>query len=615
MKVCFITGVNYLDFVKQGDFGFALTQFVLNNPYYANFYKTLNMYKILDNNAAETGVSANTDDVLKAAKIVRANEIWCVPNGEKVFGEISPKNIEECIKGERVLCDDGSFVPILKTFCKRYNGILINISPHYTMSFKVTPDHTILTDNGWKEAGKLTTNDCVVVPEIQTTRKTSMELYHPNQIIRKNKIFLKAGICNYGNSIPRHIPFIKDFFLLLGWYLAEGNIGSKDRTIEFNLSLQETKIARQLQKIIFDIFGLKSNIYRRPESGSLTLYCCSAILAHNFKQWFGLKATKKTIPYFIFTAPTKLIKAFIEGYVLGDGHKYENGSIRISTSSQLLARQLFILLVKIGIISSTTSFLSKSNYKVKGRFKAYVLYWNPVKKSEQFYTFKSKGRVYIKLKKIRREHYSGNVYNLETARRNFVTSCVIHNCPDKLYDSKYTLQATESFISTLSDSDRKLHKLAVIPQGKTKTDWVQCYTKLAKLDVDVIVLSKYSIPKCFPIKGLNSITYSRILAVKWLYKQGLILTKVPYHLAGADHNILQEIKELSKYPFIRSIDSNIAFKMGINKLLLQHDSREEEPSERLDFNVQHLDGQQITAITENINRIKQVILSSSKNSV
>lgn len=174
---------------------------------------------------------------------------------------------------------------------------------------------------------------------------------------------------------------------------------------------------------------------------------------------------------------------------------------------------------------------------------------------------------------------------------------------DKLYDKKKTLKLTNEFIRALKPYDT--FKIVGLPQGKTFKEWLSCYKEmLANPRIDVIALSKYSCPKAFSkLAKTDIIGKARPFAVKWLNKKGLL--KKPIHLAGADNFIIEEIEEMKKYPIVRSIDSNICFKLGVMGIKI--DQCIEEPKERLNHHIKNLSHKQLELIQYNINKVKEVL--------
>lgn len=174
--------------------------------------------------------------------------------------------------------------------------------------------------------------------------------------------------------------------------------------------------------------------------------------------------------------------------------------------------------------------------------------------------------------------------------------------PDELYNSKNTIHRTKLFLENMPNNLIKRTTVALIPQGNSISQWITCYKQLLRLAEEylstyVICMSKYSC-RCF---GGGSISKSRIKCIQYLLKQQLIDNGTKYHLAGAGAEILQEIAHMRQYPFIRSIDSNIAVKMGIHRRLLGRNNK--EPAKRLDFHLNNLTKDQISCINYNITRV------------
>lgn len=177
---------------------------------------------------------------------------------------------------------------------------------------------------------------------------------------------------------------------------------------------------------------------------------------------------------------------------------------------------------------------------------------------------------------------------------------------DKLYDKDETLKLTKQFIKEFKKHDDLKHvKIVGVPQGKNLNEWLDCYKEMVdNNDIDVIALSKYSCPEAFSeISGTKVIGKSRPVAVKYLHDKK-IATK-PLHLAGADNFIIDEIKAVKEYPMIRSIDSNIAFKLGVMGFKI--DECDNEPEERLNHHMTKLTDKQRTLISYNIHKVNEVL--------
>lgn len=177
-------------------------------------------------------------------------------------------------------------------------------------------------------------------------------------------------------------------------------------------------------------------------------------------------------------------------------------------------------------------------------------------------------------------------------------------CPDKLYDCNTTLQMTKNFISLLSVDDKKKFILVGIPQGRTKRQWLHCYKKMLQIkEISVIAISKYSVESFSNDVGTLNFSLCRKYCIDYLYKNNLI--KKPLHCAGANNLIIDEIRYYKKYNFVRSIDSNIMFKLGIHNIKI--DFCVNEPDIRLNHDINELTDEQKQNITYNINQVKRCL--------
>lgn len=174
--------------------------------------------------------------------------------------------------------------------------------------------------------------------------------------------------------------------------------------------------------------------------------------------------------------------------------------------------------------------------------------------------------------------------------------------PDRLYDDKTTLKWTKMFIKELYT--HKLIgniKLAGIAQGMTLKEWLACYKEMLKIpEINVMVLSKYSV-ECFnKLAGTKNFALCRIACVDYLHKNKLV--KKCLHCGGANNLIIPEMQYYKRYPKVRSIDSNICFKLGCHKLRI--DECDIEPKERLNHDIKNLTRLQLDTIKYNIKKVK-----------
>jgi len=137
-------------------------------------------------------------------------EEWCLPPQTVIFANPTPRVISSFEEGEKVLCHNGRFSPIEKTFKRKYQGDLINIFPYYSDPLLITPGHEVLCATDvrtkqkdlwrkefkkpnilWKKAEKLNSEDFLLFPRYQETENLEdrfrilmdkFRVFHPNYL-------------------------------------------------------------------------------------------------------------------------------------------------------------------------------------------------------------------------------------------------------------------------------------------------------------------------------------------------------------------------------------------------------------------------------------------------
>lgn len=156
--------------------------------------------------------------------------------------------------------------------------------------------------------------------------------------------------------------------------------------------------------------------------------------------------------------------------------------------------------------------------------------------------------------------------------------------PDVLRNPALTLELTRSFLSLLSDSERKWFHVMGVPQGRNRRDWIRQYLKIIQLDIDII-----GIPK-------------------WLKRRDVVLKQLlrSHHFDRAkDHHLLgiNDISELHRMPrrIIRSMDTKLPILLGMKLLSI----KAKRPSEAGYFDL-HLNNDQLKCILNNITEFKKI---------
>lgn len=124
-------------------------------------------------------------------------------------------------------------------------------------------------------------------------------------------------------------------------------------------------------------------------------------------------------------------------------------------------------------------------------------------------------------------------------------------CTDVPYDGPATVTATRRFLTASAGHP---YQVMAVPQGTTSTEWLDCYRQLTDLNVDLIGLSKLSVPRCFT----TPVAEARLDCADTLHRLG---ETVPLHLLGGDRSLPWELAEHRRrgHHLISGNDSSFAY--------------------------------------------------------
>lgn len=242
-------------------------------------------------------------------------------------------------------------------------------------------------------------------------------------------------------GVPAIIQVDRDFARLLGYYCAEGSIQkSSDRpnsyTLIFAFGPKEADLAGETRGLIASVMGLQASARTRPTSLTVTIQKASAALL--FKSLCGTGATAKHVPQVLFDAPRPVVEAFLDAYVRGDGFRYPNGKVTVTTKSAALAYGAAWLSLKTGRLPSlyenqvdTERLITGRRVKQSPRQFTVVWYDNPairrkVVVTEDFYL--------IPIRSLGTAEYDGDVFNMEVeGEHNYLANfALVANCQNWL---------------------------------------------------------------------------------------------------------------------------------------------------------------------------------------
>ena len=257
---------------------------------------------------------------------------------------------------------------------------LLKISLKDGREIKVTPNHPLMTQDGWKRADQLKENDYLSVSWPDAFPEEQVNLFHEIKIHKKapktimNKVLLPK-------TLNVDLANILGYILSEGWHEKGGKNGGIVR-VSFGSSNKE--IIEDWKKSVKNVFGIES-AFRRLDEKTETWDINSVMAGEFLGQFDGIyyKANEKFIPKQLFDSPKEVVEKFLTAFYDGEGSvKHENGkllktskwtnkngtikeknylsnkkgkSVELRSSSLKLMQQVQLLLTKFGIKSSITS--------------------------------------------------------------------------------------------------------------------------------------------------------------------------------------------------------------------------------------------------------------------
>jgi len=221
----------------------------------------------------------------------------------------------------------------------------IKITTKAGYSLICTPDHRIMTQRGWVEAGKLVVNqDNIFIQQSAGNFSKNFDL----PITEKNKYNLPT-------------KWDKGLGLVLGWLIGDGwlRTGDKNCRVGFTFGKDSQEVFNIIEPILKNWYqeDIKT-IQRKRKVKHLSFH------GKSFCSWFietgvlAVKAEQKRVPESIFTAPKEAVTGFLQGLFSADGtvRTRHDGSKSywacLTSKSQKLLEDVQLLLLQFGIKSS-----------------------------------------------------------------------------------------------------------------------------------------------------------------------------------------------------------------------------------------------------------------------
>ncbi|MBI2661310.1 Fe-S cluster assembly protein SufB [Candidatus Woesearchaeota archaeon] len=286
----------------------------------------------------------------------------CFTKGAPIKTTEGTKKIEDVEAGDTVLTHTGSYKKAYKLQRRKHSGTLCTIKYYgdTRQEIQITGGHPVLAvkrkkaeykndefEPEWVEAGQLNQHDYVAIPIDRT------------KISQDSRFFsVKIGRGKHpAKNIEFKIDTNKDFFRLVGYYMAEGSV-INENYLSFTFNKNERDYIDDVSDLLEKFFG-KAPLEYKEYKGGITLMLCSTLAARLFKQEFGKDAKNKKLPKWLMLESPEKQAEFIKGYWRGDGSfinkEYSWGAkrmFRINTISESLAEQTRDILLRLDIFAS-----------------------------------------------------------------------------------------------------------------------------------------------------------------------------------------------------------------------------------------------------------------------
>jgi Fe-S cluster assembly protein SufB len=291
----------------------------------------------------------------------------CFIKGTRVVTRSGTKPIEKVTVGDEVLTHNVTYNKVYHTQIRSHTGKLykINYYGDTSTTLNVTDEHPFLAVKKEKEEYKntnwypkwiaskeLAKGDYLAIPIDRTVESHDYREF----TFKKFKGLWKDPQKRWQETTYQ-LNTDKDFFRLMGYYLAEGSI-IEDHYVSFTFNKNETEYLADAERLIVKYFG-KKPLIGKIYNNEITLTLCSTRAAKFFKEQFGKGAFNKFIPKWVtYESPNKQ-KELVKGLWRGDGsfmYKYYSWGakrmFRINTISRIMARQIRDILLRLNIFAS-----------------------------------------------------------------------------------------------------------------------------------------------------------------------------------------------------------------------------------------------------------------------
>ncbi len=250
--------------------------------------------------------------------------------------------------------DDPTTLPTFTISRAFYTGEkeTVKITTRSGYEIITTPDHRLLTSEGWAEARNLTPGQYKLL-----TQSGEGEWNSEKRLPFDLQPFLGRNGRTYQLNLPS--VWSEELGIVLGWLIGDGWVRSGDKNcrVGFCFGKEDGEILNYIKGIVNSFYGREIKGIERAR-GTFHLSYHSKFLGQFFER-LGVrpvKAEQKRVPESIFTAPREAAIGFLKGIFTACGTvnfiPKRSSYIRLTSKSRELLKDVQILLLNLGIRST-----------------------------------------------------------------------------------------------------------------------------------------------------------------------------------------------------------------------------------------------------------------------
>ena len=216
-----------------------------------------------------------------------------------------------------------------------------------------TPDHRLMTDRGWVQAGSLDIGeDRVWIQSDPGVFASDGRLPHdtPREFKGRNGRV-------YRHNLPT--AWSRDLGLVLGWLVGDGWLRAGDRNcrVGWSFGAGDVEMRDRIHEVVDDWYGRSTRAVERERGVWHVSYHGKFFV--DFFRGLGVlpvRAAEKAVPAALLGAPREAVVGFLQGLFTADGTVRDNPQsnsswVALTSKSRVLLRGVQILLLNLGIRS------------------------------------------------------------------------------------------------------------------------------------------------------------------------------------------------------------------------------------------------------------------------